>query len=707
MSKLSVNEAIAKARTYAEKGNMAQAQSLYLAILKRFPKNQEAINGLSSLKRPGHTLDKKHPSRGDMERLENLYRSGQMADALQMSREMLKRFPEAYLVLNIQGAAAAQIGEIDAAIKAFQNIILFRPTYSAAHFNLGNLFKEKGELAKAEGAYRAALTHNPNYPEAQYNLGIVYQAQGQFDQAVSAYKKAIALNPNYAQAYNNLGNVLTTSDQGDAALAAYQKALKLNPNFGDAYNNIAKLLSDLGNTEDSISMYKKAIKFNPASPEILYNLGNTLRSVGRSKEALDAFEKAVALKPGYAEAHNNAGLLHKDEGRHEQAKDAFQTALSLNPALEEAQFNLGNLLQEQGNTEAAIAAFEALVETYPKAASVHRALSALRTYHDQHPHLSKVEAILSDDGVSQEDRCQLHYAYAKMKEDIGALEEAFDNYIIGAKIRKDLLGYDLAEDHKLFEKIKLYTAKIMDQCFHPEKRSKMPRPIFILGMPRSGTTLVEQILSCHSDVQGGGELPFLRQHSDGLHFGRHIISAEKLKGLRISYLKDLAQRSDSKGYVTDKLPHNFTRIALIRAALPEAKIIHLCRDPRATCWSNFKHYFPDKGLGYSYDLMDVVNYYELYRDMMEFWDQNYGGSLYHLDYEALTIHQEEETRNLLAYLDLAWDDACLSPHKNTRSIRTASQQQVRQKVYQGASREWKKFEPFLKGVFDRWSELEG
>ena len=706
MTKLSVNEAIAKARTYAQKGDMAKARSLYLAILKVFPKNQQAINGLSSFKCARQSLDGDHPPQRDMERLQNLYRSGQMADALHLSRKLTELFPKAYLVWNIQGAAAAQVGEIDAAIKAFQNIIFLRPTYSAAHFNLGNLFKEQENLVKAEGAYKAALKHTPNYPEAQYNLGIVCQAQGQFEQAVDAYKKAVALNPNYSEAYNNLGNALAALNQGDAALAAYQKALKLNPNFGDAYNNIAKFFSDQGNTDDAISMYKNALKFNGDSPEILYNLGNTLRSVGRGKEALNAFEKAVALKPNFAEAHNNLGLLHKDEGRHGQAKDAFQTASSLNPALEEAQFNLGNVFQEQGNIEAAITVFEALIGRCPKYATVHRALSALRTYHNQHPHLSQVEAILHEDGVSQEDKCQLHYAYAKMKEDIGALEEAFDNYIAGAKIRKDLLGYDLAKDKKLFEKIKLHTAKIKDQRFEPEKKPKTPMPIFIVGMPRTGTTLVEQILSCHSDVQGGGELPFLRQHADGLHFGRHVISGEKLQGLRTSYLEDLAQRSDSKGYVTDKLPHNFTRIALIRAALPEAKIIHLCRDPRATCWSNFKHYFPDEGLGYSYDLMDVVNYYELYRDMMEFWDQNYGGSLYHLDYEALTIHQEEETRNLLAYLDLEWDDACLSPHKNTRSIRTASQRQVRQKVYQGASREWKKFEPFLKGVFDRWSEPE-
>ena len=292
-----------------------------------------------------------------------------------------------------------------------------------------------------------------------------------------------------------------------------------------------------------------------------------------------------------------------------------------------------------------------------------------------------------------------------MKEDIGHLKRPL-TITLSAKIRKDLLGYDLADDQNLFEKIKLHSAKIKDQRFDPEKRPKTPRPIFILGMPRSGTTLVEQILSCHSDVQGGGELPFLRQHADGLHFGRHIISGEKLQGLRTSYLEDLAQRSASKGYVTDKLPHNFTRIALIRAALPEAKIIHLCRDPRATCWS-ISNIISQLRVWDSYDLMDVVNYYELYWDLMEFWEQNYGDSLYHLDYEALTTHQEEETRNLLAYLDLAWDDACLSPHKNTRSIRTASQQQVRQKVYQGASREWKKFEPFLKGVFDRWSEPEG
>jgi len=705
MSKLSVNEALAKAKVYTLQGQNAKAQSLYEAILKVLPKNQQALMGLSSLKRARQSLDQDHPPSEDMQRLQNLYKSGKLKQAFDLSHQLTLRFPKAYLVWNIQGAAAAQIGDMGSAVKAFQTITALRPTYSAGHFNLGNLFKELGQYSKAKRAYKAALSYTPNYPEAQYNLGIIYELQDQLVEAVTAYEEAIALKPNFAEAYNNLGNVLASLDQSNAALEAYENAIRFNPQFGDAYNNLAKLLIKLGNTKDAIEMYQKALIFEPKSAEILYNFGNALRISGMGKEAQEAFEKAVEIKTDYAEAYNNLGLLHKDWGRHSDAEEAFQTALRLNPAQDEAKFNLGNVLQEQGKIDAAVTVFEDLLETSPQYASAYRALSALISYHDKHPHMSKVEAVLCDDQLSQEQRCELHYACAKMKEDMGELQEAFEHYVAGGQIRKKLLRYDLAEDQQFFLKVKQHAVGIRDQGIFPIPDPKMPTPIFILGMPRSGTTLVEQILSCHSEVQGGGELPFLRQHADGLHFGRQIVTSGKLDVLRMSYLNDLAKRSHGKGFVTDKLPHNFLCIALIRAALPEAKIIHLCRDASATCWSNFKHYFSTAGLGYSYDLSDVVDYFSLYRDLMAFWERNYRDTLYHLDYEALTNDQENETRKLLQYVNLPWERACLLPHKNTRSVRTASQQQVRQKIYQGASKNWEKFKPYLNGAFNPLHEF--
>mgnify|MGYP001405946727 CR=1 FL=1 len=219
-------------------------------------------------------------------------------------------------------------------------------------------------------------------------------------------------------------------------------------------------------------------------------------------------------------------------------------------------------------------------------------------------------------------------------------------------------------------------------------------------MPRSGTTLVEQIISSHSQVHGAGELPFASRFGNSLSLGNQKINSDNLLQMRNAYLDELVNVSSGAPFVTDKMPHNFLLIGLLLKALPEAKVIHVKRDPAATCWSNFKHYFPAKGLGYSYDLRDTVNYFKLYHALMDFWDQQYSDQIYHLDYDKLTVEQEPETRKLIEYTGLDWEDGFLSPHKNERSVKTVSQQQVRKKVYTGSSQAWRKFEPFLNDVFD-------
>ena len=219
-------------------------------------------------------------------------------------------------------------------------------------------------------------------------------------------------------------------------------------------------------------------------------------------------------------------------------------------------------------------------------------------------------------------------------------------------------------------------------------------------MLRSGTTLVEQIVSSHSEVTGAGELNHVSKFGGKLAVDPISVSTVTVSKFRDKYLADLSKVSNGNHFVTDKMPPNFRFIPLICAAFPEAKIIHVQRNAAATCWSNYKRYFVSNSLGYCYDLKDVVEYYNLYKDLMRFWQSQYGERIYHLNYESLTTDQENETRKLIKYLGLNWQQTCLSPQKNKRSVRTASQQQVRQKVYQGSSEARKKYEPFLNGAFD-------
>ena len=216
--------------------------------------------------------------------------------------------------------------------------------------------------------------------------------------------------------------------------------------------------------------------------------------------------------------------------------------------------------------------------------------------------------------------------------------------------------------------------------------STEPTPIFILGMPRSGTTLVEQIISSHSEVVGAGELSHISQLGINLAKDPKCIDITAISTFRYKYLSELSKISNGKSILTDKMPHNFRFIPLICAAFPEAKIIHVQRNAAATCWSNFKQYFDIRGLGYCYDLEDIVSYYNLYKDLMQLWQVEYGDRIYNLNYENLTTDQENETRKLVKYLELNWEKGCLSPHKNKRSVGTASQQQVRQKGLYGKLR---------------------
>ena len=310
-----------------------------------------------------------------------------------------------------------------------------------------------------------------------------------------------------------------------------------------------------------------------------------------------------------------------------------------------------------------------------------------------------MQELYKDPAISEKSRCHICFALAKASEDLEDISKAFQFYAEGNALRKKQLGYDKAHDKTLFERLKANYQQIRD-AVAPEIVDSETTPVFIVGMPRSGTTLVEQIISSHPLVTGAGELTFVHQFGASLAADQTRVDGETLTTFRQQYLNALKKRSEGNAIVTDKAPLNFRFLGLIARALPEAKIIHVKRDPAAVCWANYTQYFVKDSLGYCYSLDDILHYHELYQDLMEFWHQALPDRIYDLDYEALTENQEEETRKLISQLGLEWDDACLSPQDNRRAVATASNVQVRQKVYQGSSERWKRYEPYLNGALD-------
>lgn len=519
---------------------------------------------------------------------------------------------------------------------------------------------QRGKLLDAKKIYESVLKRKPNNFDALHSLGLVAYQTGNLHQAEVFFAKAITLNPNVADAYNNRGVVLRDLERLDEALASYDKATALESDFALAFFNRGDVLSDLGRLDEALASYDNAIALKPDFAEAYSSRGIVLCDLGRVDEALASYDKAIALKPDFAEAYNNRG----------------------------------NALRIKGNLSRAIEDFNCALEIKPDYAVCYRNYSLVNTFKRDDAIILKMKELLSVGHLSENALMQLYFALSKAEHDLDNKELCINHLIQGNAIRKKYLAYDISQDEKLFASIK--------QFFDADAANKgtslvsnfSTTPIFIVGMPRSGTTLVEQIISSHSKVFGAGELEYLDEAIVKSNW-----RLEKERPLIFSTVRDhynlkISKVSDAP-IITDKLPLNFRWIGFIKNALPKAKIVHLKRNPAAVCWSNLKTYFPAKGMAFSFSIQDIAKYYRLYEDIMEFWRRKYPGKIYDLTYEKLTENQEEETRRLFEYLELTWENNVLEFHKNERAISTASGIQVRQEMYTGSSLEWKKYEQWL------------
>ena len=629
----------------------------------------------------------------------NLFTDGKLQQALNDSNELLEKFPNSIVLCNITGAANAGLIKFDAAIESYKKALKINPDYADAYYNMAIVLNDKGESELALEGYRQALKIKPNYADAYINMGVILKEMGDLEAAIKSYKQALKIKPNYAEAYNNMGIALKDKGDLEAAIDSYNQAVKINPNYAEAYNNIGNSHKDKGDPESAINSYKKALKITPNSSEVYNNMGIALKDKGDLEAAIDSYKKALKITPNYAEVLNNMGVALEGQGIQEMAFDCFKKALKIQPHYSEAHYNMGNNLKDKGNQKMAIDSFKKAIKIKPDFAEAYRQLSKLKQYKKHDVDLIKMQKLYLDIDSKDEQRCHLNFALSKAYEDLNEINESFNYLKKGNDLRKKILSYNIKQDVEFFSQIKKSYPSIAIHSVVEESRLK---PIFILGMPRSGTTLVEQVISSHSKVTGGGELPDIGRLGSNIARGRIKPSTEIILEFRRLYIEVLRKKSNTKSIVTDKMPHNFRYNGLIFSAFPAAKIIHVNRDPAAVCWSNYKNYFATKGLGYCYDLDDIVKYFGLYKDLMQFWKSHYGDSIYSLNYDNLTVNQADETRRLIEYIELDWEDKCLSPEQNKRTIRTVSQEQVRQKVYQGSSQQWRKFEPYLNGIFDQF-----
>ena len=493
-----------------------------------------------------------------------------------------------------------------------------------------------------------------------------------------SHKKANQLNPDDAEVFYNRGKVMCESGQFEMALKKFDKAIELKPDYFEAYSNSGVLLSGLGQFDKAIENFNQAIRLKPDLAVAYSNRGNALSESGQAEAALASYDEAVRLKPDYANAFFNRGNVQGGLGLFDEAVESYNEAIRLIPGYAEAYYNRSCLEEYSQVSDAELDFMERQIKRKDLAGP------ELKNY---------------------------YFALANAYERSGDCKKHFALLLEGNQIRRREINFDIATEQDICAKIKtLFPEKTNDVKPPADAGGSSLTPIFIVGMPRSGTSLVEQIIASHSQVYGAGELVRLRQI-----VGPIIRTAVEMGGpdnnsilrnnienkIRSDYLGYLENMNRSEKFITDKMPLNFIFLGFILSAIPSAKIIHLKRNPMAVCWSIFKHNFAGDGNGYGYDMDELAEYYLLYHDLMEFWQTRFPDMIYHLDYEELTENQETETRKLLDYCGLDWQQRCLDFHTTKRDVKTASHVQVRKKMYQGSSSAWIKYEQLLQPLISK------
>ena len=646
------------------------------------------------------------------------HRAGQMQKAEHIYRRVLSLDPDNADANHLLGLIACQFNRSDIGIRLIRKAIQTNPGFVGAHLSLGNVLMSLGDTEGAIACYRNVIDLEPDYAEAHNNLGNALAGQGHLDEAAACFHRALAIKPDYADAYNNLGNLYNSRGDLDAAIAGYRKDLAIKPDNAEAHNNLGTALSNQGDLEGAAACFHKALAVKPDYAEAYNNLGNLYKEQDKLDAAIVSYRKALAINPHFAEAFSNLGTALAKQGDHQGAAASYRKAMAIKPDYAEVYNNMGCLLIELGDLSEAEKSFKRALEIKPDYAEVQAHIAVLKKYvqgagaqklTDYDSEIREMETLLADDRKSTEEKIALNFSLGKVFEDLKQYGKAFTHIQAGNRLKRGTFSYDIAEDEYFFQKVmKIFNRQLFIANEGSGYRSDMP--IFILGMPRSGSTLIEQILASHPEVHGAGEIIYLKHTMASFCENRRLpqfpecaaeLDQPNFESLGRDYVAELRKYSESAAYITNKMPQNFIFIGLIKLILPGAKIIHSLRDPRDTCWSIYKNSFVGTQ-NYAYDLKELGRYYKLYQELMQHWRSVLPGFIFEMKYEELVADQENQTRRLLEYCELEWHDSCLEFYKTSRPVRTASNLQVRQPLYSTSVHLWQEYanelEPLLKSL---------
>jgi tetratricopeptide (TPR) repeat protein len=671
------------------------------------------------------------------------HRAGRPVEAERLCREILCRERDHPGALHLSGLIAAQSGRLDAGVELIRRAVRVRPRFPQAWRNLGCVLVNHGKPHEAIEAYRRLIQLRPTDAPAHFAVGLLLRDTGGVDEAIAALSRAIELQPGFAEAHATLGQLLRNRERLDEAISAYSKAIALKPGSADPHNNLANVLRDKGMLDEAIAEYIKAIRLKDDDAVTCFNLGNALSQKESFAEAVVAYERAVQLNPHHYEALHQLGFALASLERFEDALRAHRRALDLKPddprghealgatlllnhkmPAAEASFRralelgsgsalvwngLGTALKCLGRFDEASACFRKAMAINPDGAAFYNGLVATGRRVADAAELTRLDALLRQSGLPVDDRINAGFALAKLLDEADRFDDAFDHVAAANSLFKQTRAaagdrFDADLVHRTIERmIEAFTS-----AFFADRRAwgdPSELPVFIVGMPRSGTTLVEQILASHPDVFGAGELQEIPHLSHSLPGPRdratgHNWDAASIARASKSHLAHLRSLDGDAARVIDKLPGNVFHLGLIATMFPAARVIFCRRDPRDNCLSCYFQRFARNNLLFTYDLVDCARQSLETDRLIAHWLRALPIRMCDIQYEALVADQEGESRRLVEFLGLPWDAACLDFHRTERPVVTASVWQVRQPIYTRSVGRWRHYQRHLEPLLE-------
>ncbi len=564
---------------------------------------------------------------------------------------------------------------------------------------------QRGDFAAAEAGYRAALRQSPAHADATHFLGLLAHQTGHADAALGMLRHAIKLGPTSYLYRHNLGGVFRALGRHVEAERCYREALALKPDYVDARIGLAQVYMAQSRFAEALAGYAQALALEPCRFEALMGRGAALAELVRRSEALACYQEARALAARDADKLQSVGLAFHRLDAPEVARACLEDALAVRPDFAEAHNSLGIILGDLGDLRGAEACYREALHIKPDHVGAYYNLISLIRLKPGDPFWRPLMELTENLELKPANEAiLLHFALGKLWEDAGEYERAFRHFLEGNRLKRAGSNYDEARQVAFYHNyIRYFDSVFMNS--HSGAGTDDELPVFIVGMSRSGTTLVEQILASHPLVHGAGELHLLRQclylelgsvaSDDELPQRLVCLDDKGMNRIGARYSAAARELAPAAARVTDKLPGNMALVGLIHLIFPRARIIHCVREPLDTCVSCFSKHFTT-GHDFSYELGELGRFYRLYEELMQHWRTVLPpGRMLEVRYEDMVADMEAQARRLLAYCGLPWNDACLRFYESARPVRTASLAQVRRPIYASSVGRWKRYESYL------------